>query len=238
MIILTPEQIAEAKIEIKEKTKLILQEINSKLLTEKAQFFHDTDNKNHFCEINYICNNGNIRSLNLFITLKSIKKRIHFYMEDYTICGGKYVCDIKTEKNKDRFYERNYPLAWQNYRFEHLHYFGINLINLNSSLGECVLNTGDFYEDLTDLFELVYMTSDNRRESFDLENIRYRIDSFHESLKETNLHKDLINLNIEDINYVKCEKDNSSCRYKMNSWNNSYIYFYNGKTLENFNEIN
>lgn len=223
MYILSAAEIKQFHEKLLERIDILIKNVDTKNLSKEPFVLKDKKTKT-FSEINFLWNGGDIRTMNIELLIN--KKRIKISFEDYSIGAGKYVGDLLTEQNKNRFFERNYPTCWQTYNIQHIHYFGIHILIKDTF--EEILPTEELFEILKPLFKLVYLTNEERINKTIIENLNYRKESFKGNLS-------LEALSEENINCISPIIKNDNL--KRNTWNQKFVFFFNGETLENFVEI-
>ena len=183
-------------------------------------------NKKPFCEMSLNTNNGDIRSLTLYAEVLDEKKKkitLRFHLEDYTITSGKFVDNVD---NKTNSLFNGYPTAWQNFFFQHKQYF--SLYKINNSEEVKVYDTNIFDNELKDLFNLIYLTSEERKNSFINENLENRIASFKE-VENKSQYNNLKNIDKNNIKTIEPIFKNENDDIKETSWNNSRRVIYDKK---------
>lgn len=214
-------------------TKKNIEDLKSDLLLKKRYILKNLKethsvlslpNKKPFGEISLSTNGGDIRSLTLYIeTIDDKKKKIilKFYLEDFSCGSGKYANNVD---NKTSLFN-NYPASWQNYFFEHKQFFSLYKINKDDNVE--VYDTNVFDEELKSLFDLIYLTNEERKNYYSNENLKNRIRSFKEN-ENKSYYEDLKNIDKNDIKIVEPVLKNVE-NNKETSWNNSRKIVYDKK---------
>ncbi len=224
---LSEKTLSNLKKDFNKKKEYLLKNITK---NQKHKIFTMPGEKYNFAEVSLNTNGGDMRSLMFFIETKDEKNKpimLSFYLEDYTIGAGKYT---KNDNNKSSY--DIYPLGFQVYNFTHQQFFSINKLEKRGfTFGEDVKHNNFFNEELKDLFNIVYLTEEERTKYYTQKNLDARIRSFNSPDVYEHNKEDLKKIKVEDIEIVKPFKKNDSSSINRTSFFGSYQVIFDKKNL-------